>query len=53
MRYEYRREEVSEREWEEACNRHGAEGWRLFQMQQKWADSPDTIICYFVREVPA
>lgn len=50
-RYEYRREEVAEREWEAVCNRLGAEGWRLFQMQQKWADSPDTIICYFIREV--
>jgi hypothetical protein len=53
VRYEYRRVEIAEREWEAACNALGAEGWRLFKMQQKWADSPDPIICFFVQEVPA
>ncbi len=53
VRFEYRRVEVAEWEWEATCNRLGAEGWRLFQMQPKWADSPDPIICFFVREVPA
>ena len=53
MRYEYRRDDIHEDEWEEECNRLGAEGWRLFKMQQKWVDAISPIICYFVREVPA
>jgi len=54
MKYEYRYEQVDEgREWEEVCNRLGSEGWRLFKMQQKWADAISPIICYFIREVPA
>jgi hypothetical protein len=49
-RYEYRRAELDEDEWEEGCTRLGAQGWRLFRMQQKWADTPVRMICYFVRE---
>jgi hypothetical protein len=51
MRYEYRRDDIHEDEWEEECNRLGAEGWRLFKMQQKWVETPSPLICYFIREV--